>query len=217
MFARGEKIHFHNGKVGVVRRDGVIPSDGRRRSRWPDTIRIRGFVRGELVNAITGEVQRGDWHENVIVGYGHAMIARAYGGIVSSASTGLASATSDVAWARYWGIGNHTLATSDYNTLATRIQTEYGISSNQTTGDRAHVSLGSVAVSTQTTGWAATYSNTIAYASSSVTNGATINCVALYHNSAQGAGTSWSYATFASSTKGSNQALNLTYTWVAQT
>lgn len=208
-FKQGEKIILHDGTVRRVGRGGRLP----RIKRAPqDRALIRGFVRGELVDAVSGEKQVGDWHENVITTYGHGMIVRNYAGLASSASSVAATVTSDMGFARFWAIGYHTQAqSSNFSTMSAIDSTEYGLHS---TGgvSRATVSVGSQLLSGT---WS--LSQSFQYASTHISHAQTVNCIAQYHTSSCGAGTAHSLATFASSTKGTTQALNVTYNWVFST
>jgi len=210
-FKQGEKIHAHNGRTYRVGKGGKIPNMGRR-----EISRIRGFIRGELIDCVTGEKQTGDWHENVITTYGHNMVVRNYAGIGSSVAAGanatLAAATSDMGWAKFWGIGYMTEAqSSNFSTMSKIDSTEWGI---QSTGgvSRATVTNGSQCLSGT---WS--LSQSFQYASTQISHAQTVNCIAQYHNSSVGAGTAHSLATFASSTKGTTQALNVTYNFVFST
>jgi hypothetical protein len=209
MFKRGDKIHTHDGKVHVVKKTGHAPDMGQ--MEFP---RVRGFVRGALVDCLTGERQEGDWHENVITTYGHGFVVRNYVGLASSASSVAATVTSDMGWARFWGLGYHTEAqSSNFSTMSKIDSLEYGShSSNNTTGNRIVVSAGSQLLSGT---W--TLSQSFQYASTQISNAVTVNCVAQYHHQTVGSGTAHSLATFASSTKGTTQALNVTYNWVFST
>ncbi len=211
MFKKGEKIHFHGGRVKKVKADGEIPSTNERHS-------IRGFVRGALVDCLTGEEKVGDWHENVITTYGFGMVIRNYAGLASTAmitnaqSSANATVTSDMAWARFWGIGYMTEAqSSNFSTMSKIDSTEWPVAS---TGGTSRVQL-----SSGSQGLSGTYSlsQSFQYASSHISNAQTVNCIAQYHNSSVGAGTAHSLATFASSTKGTTQALNISYAWVFST
>lgn len=195
MFKKGDRIHAHSGKVYRVRKDGQIPKMGRM-----EMPKIRGFIRGELVDMVTGERKTSDWLENVITTYGHGMVIKNFVGLAGSSH------------ASFWGIGYHTQAqSSNFSTQAALDSTEYGLAS---TGgvSRATVSAGS-----QTLSGTWTLSQSFQYASSQLSHGATINCVAQYAHSSVGSGTALSLATFASSTKGTTQALNITYNWVFST
>jgi len=210
MFQKGDKIHTHDGKVHVVRKTGVVPKMGR--SRPGEMPRIRGFIRGALVDCITGEEQIGDYHENVITTYGHGMVVRNYAGLASSASSVAATVISDMGFARFWGIGYQTQAqSSNFSTMSAIDSTEWPLAS---TGgvSRATVSVGSQLLSGT---W--TLSQSFQYVSSYISHAQTVNCIAQYHNSSVGAGTAHSLATFASSTKGTTQALNITYNFVFST
>ena len=77
-FKRGEKLHTHDGKVHRITRTGRLPKIA---GEMP---RIRGFVRGALVDCLTGEERVGDWHENVITTYGHGLIIKNFVGLAGS-------------------------------------------------------------------------------------------------------------------------------------
>lgn len=203
-FKRGERIHAHNGRTYTVGAGGKLPKMGKR-----DVSRLRGFIRGELIDELTGDKQTGDWHENVITEYGHRMVVRNYAGLASSASSVAATVLSDLGLARFWGIGYMTQAqSSNFSTMSAIDSTEWGI---QSTGgvSRATISAGSQLLSGT---WS--LSQSFQYASTQISHAQTVNCIAQYHNSSVGAGTAHSLATFASSTKGTTQALNVTYNWV---
>lgn len=207
-FKQGDRIHTHDGKVHRVGRGGRLPKMGKPRERGF----VRGFVRGALVDCKTGEIQQGDWHENVITTYGFGIVVRNYAGLASSASSVAATVTSDMGFARFWGLGYMTEAqSSNFSTMSKIDSTEWPLAS---TGgvSRATVSVGSQLLS-------GTYSlsQSFQYASSHISHAQTVNCIAQYHNSSVGAGTAHSLATFASSTKGTTQALNVTYNWVFST
>jgi hypothetical protein len=207
MFTKGDRIHTHDGKVHRVRKSGTAPKMGR--LEFP---RVRGFVRGELVDVVTGERQTGDWHENVITTYGHGLIVRNFAGIVSTATSGLATVLSDLGLARFWGIGYHSQAqSSNFSTQSALDSTEYGLASTGGSS-RATVSAGSQVLSGT---WS--LSQSLQYASTQLSNGASINAIAQYAHSSVGSGSALSLATFASSTKGTTQALNITYNWVFST
>lgn len=207
-FLQGEKIITHDGKVHRVGKGGKLP----RMKRNRESSFVRGFVRGELVDCKTGELLTGDWHENVITTYGFGIVVRQYAGLASSASSVAATVTSDMAPARFWGIGYMTEAqSSNFSTMSKIDSTEWPLAS---TGgvSRATVSVGSQLLS-------GTYSlsQSFQYASTQISNAVTVNCIAQYHHSSVGSGTAHSLATFASSTKGTTQALNVTYNWVFST
>lgn len=207
MFKRGERIHTHDGQVHHVKKSGRLPDMGK-----PEFPRIRGFIRGALVDAVTGKEVRGDWHENVITTYGHGIVVRNYAGLASSASSVAATVTSDMAFARFWGLGYMTQAqSSNFSTMSAIDSTEWGLHSSGGVS-RATVSVGSQLLSGT---WS--LSQSFQYASTHISNAQTVNCIAQYHNSSVGAGTAHSLATFASSTKGTTQALNITYNWVFST
>jgi len=196
MFSKGDKIHLHDGRIIDVKKRG-IPKISRNPGEGPA---IRGFVRGALVDAAGGETGRGDWHENVITTYGHGLVIKNFVGLAGSS------------YASFWGIGYHTEAqSSNFSTMSKIDSTEYGLHS---TGgvSRATVSAGS-----QTLSGTWTLSQSFQYASTHISHAQTVNCVAQYAHSSVGSGTAISLATFASSTKGTTQALNITYNWVFST
>ncbi len=210
MFNKGDKIHTHDGKVHTVRERNKLPKS--MKGRPGETPRIRGFIRGALVDCLTGEEQTGDFYENVITTYGHGMVVRNYAGLASSASSVAATVTSDMGFARFWAIGYQTQAqSSNFSTMSAIDSTEWALAS---TGgvSRATVSVGSQLLSGT---W--TLSQSFQYVSSYISHAQTVNCIAQYHTSSVGAGTAHSLATFASSTKGTTQALNITYNFVFST
>jgi hypothetical protein len=195
MFSKGDKIHTHDGQVHVVRRRGQVPKMGAM-----EMPRIRGFVRGALVDCLSGERKTGDWHENVITTYGHGMVIKNFVGLAGSS------------YASFWGIGYHTQAQSSNFSTATIIDsTEYGLHS---TGG---VSRATVSVGSQTLSGTWTLSQSFQYASTHISHAQTVNAIAQYGHSSVGSGSAMSIATFASSTKGTTQALNITYNWVFST
>jgi len=197
-FNKGDRIHLHDGRVVTVRSRGRLP----RIKRAPeDRAMIRGFIRAALVE-MDGTEHPADWHENIVTEYGHGMIVRNYVGLASSASSVAATVLSDLGLARFWGIGYHTQAqSSNFSTMSAIDSTEYGLAS---TGgvSRATVSVGSQRLSGT---WS--LSQSFQYESSRISHAVTVNCIAQYHTSSVGAGTAHSLATFASSTKGTTQAL----------
>ena len=207
-FEKGDKIHLHDGRIVTVRRRGVVPKI----KRGPgDSSRIRGFVRAALVE-MDGTEHPADYYENIVTEYGHGMIVRNYVGLASSASSVAATVLSDLGLARFWGIGYHTQAqSSNFSTMSAIDSTEYGLAS---TGG---VSRATVSVGTQRLSGTWSLSQSFQYESSRISHAVTVNCIAQYHNSSVGAGTAHSLATFASSTKGTTQALNVTYNWLFST
>lgn len=216
MFAPGDKLHTHDGKVHKIRTAGKFP-----RSMQSKTERhkIRGFVRGELVDCVSGEKQTGDWHENVITTYGHGAVIRAFVGLQSSqGSTASSAATvlSDVGLARFWGIGHMTEAqSSNFSTKSAIDSSEQGTAS--TSGSTAGGARATVSAGIQSLAATWTLSQSFQYVSTAISNAVTLNCIAQYHNATVGSGTALSLATFASSTKGTTQALNVTYNWIFST
>lgn len=195
MFRKGDRIHTHDGNVYTVRRHGRVPRMGRM-----EVPKIRGFVRGALVDCLTGKETPGDWHENVITTYGHGMVIKNFVGLAGSS------------FASFWGIGYHTQAqSSNFSTMSAIDSTEYGLHS---TGG---VSRATVSAGTQTLSGTWTLSQSYQYASTQISHAQTVNCIAQYAHSSIGSGTALSLATFASSTKGTTQALNITYNWVFST
>jgi hypothetical protein len=156
-----------------------------------ETAAIRGFIRGALVDCLTGEQRTGDWHENVVTTYGHGMVIKNFVGLAGSS------------FASFWGIGNHTEAASSNFSTMSAIQTEYGLHS---TGG---VSRATVSVGSQTLSGTWTLSQSFQYASTHISHAQVVNCVAQYGHSSVGSGTAMSLATFASSTKGTTQALKV--------
>ena len=197
MFEKGDKIHTHDGQVHVVRRRGRGPG----KMGKMEVPRIRGFIRGALVDCLTGDKKVGDWHENVITTYGHGIVIKNFVGLAGSS------------FASFWGIGYHTQAqSSNFSTQGAIDSTEYGLHS---TGG---VSRATVSVGSQTLSGTWTLSQSFQYASTHISHAQTVNCVAQYaHSSVGAAATALSLATFASSTKGTTQALNITYNWVFST
>ena len=195
MFKLGDKIHTHDGQTFRVRRHGKVPKMGKM-----ETPSIRGFVRGALVDCATGAEAPGDWHENVITTYGHGMVIRNFVGLAGSS------------YASFWGIGYHTQTqSSNFSTQSIMDSTEYGLHSS------GGVSRATVSAGSQTLSGTWTLSQSYQYASTQIAHGGTVNCVAQYAHSSVGSGTALSLATFASSTKGTTQALNITYNWVFST
>lgn len=214
-FKSGEKLHTHDGKVHRIGKSGRLPKMGGRR----ELHKIRGFVRGELVDCVTGERQLGDWYENVITTYGHGAVIRAFVGLQSSqGSTASSAATvlSDLGLARYWGIGHMTEAqSSNFSTKSAIDSSEQGTAS--TSGSTAGGARATVSAGVQSLAATWTLSQSFQYVSTAISNAVTLNCIAQYHNATVGSGTALSLATFASSTKGTTQALNVTYNWVFST
>lgn len=195
MFKPGEKIHTHDGKVHRVKHAGRAPFMGPM-----DVPKIRGFVRGALVDNRTGKGRMGDWHENVITTYGHGVVIKNFVGLAGSS------------FASFWGIGYHTQAqSSNFSTQSAIDSTEYGLHSS------GGVSRATVSAGSQTLSGTWTLSQSFQYASTHISHAQTVNCVAQYGHSSVGSGTAMSLATFASSTKGTTQALNITYNWVFST
>jgi len=196
MFTRGDRIHLHDGRVVSVRKRG-IPTIARAPGERPS---IRGFVRGALVDCLTGKQEMGDWHENVITTYGHGMVIKNFVGLAGSS------------YASFWGIGYMTEAqSSNFSTMSKIDSTEWATASTGGS-QRATVSLGS-----QTLSGTWTLSQSFQYVSTAISHAQTVNCIAQYGHSSVGAGTAMSLATFASSTKGTTQALNITYNWLFST
>jgi len=197
MFNKGDRLHLHDGTVHVVKRRGVPKI---KRSPAESMPSIRGFVRGALADNLGGSEVRGDWHENVITTYGHGMVIKNFVGLAGSS------------YASFWGIGYHTEAQSSNFSSMTKIDsTEYGLHSS------GGVSRATVSAGSQTLSGTWTLSQSFQYASTHISHAQTVNCVAQYGHSSVGSGTAMSLATFASSTKGTTQALNITYNWVFST
>jgi hypothetical protein len=216
-FKQGEKIRMHDGSIRRVGKDGKLPKMGRKRTG--DGISIRGFVRGALVDCISGEEQVGDWHENVITTYGHGAVIRAFVGLQSSqGSTASSAATvlTDLGLARFWAVGHMTEAqSSNFSTKSAIDSSEQGTAS--TSGSTAGGARATVSAGIQSLAATWTLSQSFQYVSTAISNAVTINAIAQYHNATVGSGTALSIATFASSTKGTTQALNITYNWVFST
>ncbi len=196
MFNKGDKIHTHDGKVHTVRQRGRLPKMGKM-----EMPKIRGFIRGALVDCLTGEQRNGDWHENVITTYGHGMVIKNFVGLAGSS------------YASFWGIGYQTEAqSSNFSTMSKIDSTEWALHSS------GGVSRATVSVGSQTLSGTWTLSQSFQYASTHISHAQTVNCIAQYaHSSVGAAATALSLATFASSTKGTTQALNITYNWVFST
>lgn len=195
MFQKGERIHAHDGTVHLVRRRGQAPKMGPM-----EMPRVRGFVRGALVDQVTGKQRMGDWHENVITTYGHGLIIKNFAGLAGSS------------FASFWGIGYHTEAqSSNFSTMSKIDSTEWGLHSS------GGVSRATVSAGSQTLSGTWTLSQSFQFASTHISHAQTVNCIAQYGHSSVGAGTAISLATFASSTKGTTQALNITYNFVFST
>jgi len=206
-FKAGEILHTHDGKRHRVKKDGTLP-----KLRRGEHSSIRGFVRGALVDCLTGEERRGDWHENVITTYGHGMVVRNYAGLASSASSVSATVTSDMGFARFWGIGYMTEAqSSNFSSMSKIDSTEWPLHSSGGSS-RATVNAG-----TQLLAGTWSLSQSFQFASTHISHAQTVNCIAQYHTSSVGVGTAHTLATFASSTKGTTQALNVTYNLVFST
>ena len=196
MFKKGDKIHLHDGRVVRVRKAGIPKI----RRKPGETASIRGFLRGSLVDCLSGEEQVGDWHENVITTYGHGLVIKNFVGLAGSS------------FASFWGIGYHTEAQSSNFSSQSKIDsTEWATAS---TGGVARLT---VSASTQTLSGTWTLSQSAQYVSSAISHAQTVNCIAQYAHSSVGSGTAISLATFASSTKGTTQALNITYNWAFST
>lgn len=212
-FRKGDRVHLHDGTVEVLRRKNQVP----RRSKGQEGAFIRGFVRGELVDTVTGEKQTGDWHENTITTWGHGLIVKNFVGIIQNATSNVnnsaATVQSDLGLARYWGLGYWTAAASaasDLSTASAIVGSEWALNSNSAAGSGARntVSLGSQVLAGT---WS--LSQSLAYASSQISNAVTVNAIVQHSNSSVGVGTALSIALFNSSTKGTTQALNITYSW----
>ena len=193
-FKAGDRIHTHDGKVHRVGKGGKLPDS------MASSTKIRGFVRGALVDCRGQEQKAGDWHENVITTYGHGMVIKNFAGLAGSS------------YASFWGIGYHTEAqSSKFSSMSAIDSTEYGLHSS------GGVSRATVSAGSQTLSGTWTLSQSLQYASTQISHAQTVNCIAQYGHSSVGSGTAMSLATFASSTKGTTQALNITYNWVFST
>src|SRR5262245_55438879 len=196
MFKKGDKIHLHDGRVIKVRKAGIPKI-----KRGPgEGASIRGFLRGSLVDCLSGDKQMGDWHENVITTYGHGLVIKNFVGLAGSS------------FASFWGIGYHTEAQS--SNFSSQIQIDSTEWATASTGGVARLT---VSASTQTLSGTWTLSQSAEYVSSAISHAQTVNCIAQYAHSSVGSGTAISLATFASSTKGTTQALNITYNWAFST
>jgi hypothetical protein len=194
-FKKGDRVHFHDGTTAVVRANGKLP-----KGKTTEMPRIRGFVRGALVDALAGEQRKGDWHENVITTYGHGLVIRNFVGLANSSH------------ASFWGIGYHTEAqSSNFSSMSKIDSTEWA------TASTGGVARATVSAGTQTLSGTWTLSQSFQYVSTAISHAQTVNCIAQYAHSSVGSGTAISLATFASSTKGTTQALNITYNWVFST
>lgn len=196
MFTKGDRIHLHDGTLHVMQADGLPPR--RRRKSLSEAPKIRGFIRGALVD-MDGTEHPGDWHENIITSYGHGHIVRNFVGLANSSH------------ASFWGLGQHTEAQSSNFSTQTVMSSEYGTQSNSTV-NQAGASRANVAASQALAG-AWTLSQSWQYASSHISNNVVLNCLAQYAHQSIGSGTAISLATFASSSKSNSQALNITYNW----
>lgn len=196
MFKKGEKVHFHDGTVQTIR--------GRRTKLYrpkAEKCIVRGFVRGAIVDP-DGTEHMGDWHENVLTEYGHQQVIRAFAGLANFTA------------ASYMALGYQSTqftANSDISTKAT-MSSEYGSSSGATTGNRRAMSGGQ-----QTINGNMTLTQTIQWAATDVSHGVTLNAVGMANQAAAGGGSLMSMAIFASSTKGTTQALNITYNFIFST
>ena len=202
MFKQGDRVHMHDGTVHVVDHDGLpsgLRARRKRRVAGEAGVRVRGFMRGALVDSLTGKEEMGDWYENVITQEGHRQIIRNFVGLTGSAM------------AQWWAIGSTTVAaSSDFSTTSV-ITSEWGTASasgvNAAGAGRANVA----ANQSYSSIWTLTQS--FQYASSQINSTCTINALAQCSQSSMVGGSVLSLATFASSTKGSSQALNVTYNW----
>jgi hypothetical protein len=173
-------------------------------------------VRGALVDP-DGTEHRGEWHENVITVWGHQQVVRNWAGLALSATSASAANITDLGLARYWAIGSmsNTTASTNFSTISSILQTEYGSASGGAgTASRAAVSAGGGLQALSGT-W--TLSQTHAYAATDILHGATLNCIAQHSNVSASSGSALSIAVFDSSTKGTTQALNLTYNFLFST
>lgn len=157
----------------------------------PGSLKIRGFARGCLIDP-DGTEHMGDWHENALSTTGVQNIM-----LLLCASTRGTVAGAFPGWI---AVGSHTAA----NSVSSGLNTEYAPDTSGASTRKG------VATATASVG---TLSYTAAFASSEITSNATINAVAILNSASTTAGTAFSIATFASSTKGANQALNVTYQW----
>src|SRR5262252_6239965 len=179
-FKEGDKIHLHGGGIVKVGKHGVVPTI----ARGPDDqVNIRGFVRAALIEP-DGREHDSDWYENVVTQFGHQHIVRNFVGLAflsNSGSSSMAANLTDLALARYWGLGYHTQGqSSNFSTQASMDSSEYGLASTGGTS-RASVSAGQQVLSGT---W--TLQQSFAYASSQISHGVTVNCIAQYANATVG-------------------------------
>lgn len=218
VFNKGDKVHLHDGTVQTIRRKGQLP----RKSKGREHVPIRGFVRGELVDCLTGERQLGDWHENTITSFGHGMLVKNFVGIKQAATSGVTGSSAgnitDLGLARYWGVGYHSVTNEAASLLSTMTgvnSVEYAISSGVASSGRACLTGAYQCLS-----GVSALSQTYQYASTDLASGATVasvNAIMQHSTASVGAGTALSIALFSSSTKSTSQALNVTYNWVMGT
>jgi hypothetical protein len=157
---------------------------------------IRGFVRAALVDP-DGTEHCSNWHENALTSLGVQNMMNCF------ATTGNA--------AGYIAVGNHTDATSNvYSKGAVGLQTEYVPNTSSGSARKAVGQSTSFSGASSQTG---IISFTASFASSEITSNATVNAVGIFSHASTHTTGCYSIATFTSSTKGSTQALNITYTY----
>ena len=201
----GERVHCHDGKVHRVTKRGTVAGKRGAVSEGP---RIRGFVRVALVEPDGTELPS-DWYENQITNQGWIALVNNFGGMNFTASAASCTVQSDLALARYIGIGweSRTAASSDIAAL-TNITSEYATASNSTVNAAGARAI--VAASMSNVG-SFTLSMSTQFTSTMITNNATIGCIGMFNSASVGGGKLLSLATFATSAKSSNQAINVTY------
>ena len=209
MWTKGEKLVTHDGRVHLIEEDGKLPST----DHGSEIPRVRGFFRGALVNALTGEIDgQTDWIENIVTVRGHQAIVRNFAGLASSANSNSATASTEMEFARYIGIGNFTEAQSSNFSTFNTMHTEWGSASTSGANSGTRAAVSALGVQGLSGTWS--LSQSVAYASSMISHSATINAVGMWAHNSVGTATALSLATFASSTKGTTQALNVTYNFL---
>ena len=195
MFQKGDRVRMHDGRVAVVRKTGAVP----RRRQQTEAVGIRGFIRGALIDP-DGTVHLGDWHENVITEEGHKNVVRCFAGLANSSQ------------ANWWAIGSHSTTGSQVVSMQSEFGTDSGAGAN--TGNRAAITAngGSQVLSSN---W--TLSQTHSWPATHISHSVTLNAIGQALNSSVATGSLLSIATFASSTKGTNQTLSITYNWLFST
>lgn len=216
-FEKGDRVHLHDGTTQVLRRKNQLP----RRSSTRERIPIRGFVRAELVDVESGKRELGDWHENTITTHGLGMVVKNFVGIKQGAASNVNNSSAgnitDIGLARYWGIGYWTNANSSASSVLLAATVIDGSEwAQQSSGGTLRVAVSSGHQALQGT---YSLSQTYQFVATDISHAQTVNCLAQHSNSSAshagaGGGAALSFATFNSSTKGTTQALNITYNWV---